>query len=362
MKGKSALSKTLALYSGLLARGGAERVTINLAAYFRVKKYNVIIYINEHRQSEYAIPQGVCCVCLNERGSSYVEQVKTFRRSLKTNRVDCLIVMGSPLTLYAVPACVGLDTKVIISERNDPEHFGGRAIVKYVSRFMMKMADGFVFQTEEAESFFSPDKPSSVIPNPLSSQGLPKPHLDGTRKKEIVAVGRLNPQKNQKLLIGAFSKIANKYPEYQLIIYGEGVLREELESLIRRSNMEGRIKLPGVVANVVNRIVDSSVFVMTSDFEGMPNALMEAMSIGLPCISTDCPCGGPRYLIKNNFNGILIPVGDEEKLINALRVLLDNHRFAEKLGREATEIRYQLSIEKIGSKWESFLRVIIGEQ
>ena len=162
------------------------------------------------------------------------------------------------------------------------------------------------------------------------------------------------PQKNQKMLIEAFSKIHSNYPEYQLVIYGEGKLRHQLQEQIDLLGLQERISLPGSRSDVLEQIKDASLFVLPSDFEGMPNVLIEAMALGLPCISTDCPCGGPRELIQNGVNGILISVGDVEALACEMSKVLDDSEMSALLGKNAVQIREKLNMEKIGKEWLTF--------
>jgi glycosyltransferase involved in cell wall biosynthesis len=148
----------------------------------------------------------------------------------------------------------------------------------------------------------------AIIPNPINPEFNVKP-FSGKRRKIITSVGRLSEQKNQHVLIEAFSRIEKDFPDYELVIYGEGNLRETLENQIKTLKLENKVKLPGVKKNIKNEIYDCSLFVLPSLYEGMPNALMEAMALGLPVISTDCPCGGPRFLI-HNYNGLLVKVNN----------------------------------------------------
>ena len=254
--------------------------------------------------------------------------------------------MGVPLALYTVPAIMGLGVKHVISERNDPAHFAGKKTTRIFSRLLMRFADGFVFQTRKAQDYYSKSirKRSVVIHNPLYD--VPKIAIErGHKRKEIVSVGRLNKQKNQRLLISAFADIYKTYPAFKLIIYGEGPERQSLEQYIKDLNLD--------------KIRDSYMFVMTSDFEGMPNALMEAMSLGLPCISTDCPCGGPSELIVDKKNGRLVPVGDKNALSNVMRKLIENEEDAEKIGTEAKTICDTHSIDRICMKWYNFFERIV---
>ena len=169
----------------------------------------------------------------------------------------------------------------------------------------------------------------------------------------------MNIQKNHRLLLEAFLRIHDEIPDYKLIIYGEGPERAHLESFIEENNMESYVQLPGSTQDIIEKIKRSCLFVLPSDFEGMPNALMEAMSVGLPCISTDCPCGGPAALINSGINGILIPLGDTEELVKQIRIVTKDHGYAKKLGNNAFQINETHSIDTIGRQWADYISSII---
>src|SRR5690606_37218842 len=156
-------------------------------------------------------------------------------------------------------------------------------------------------------------------------------------------VGRLHEQKNQQLLVNAFAKISNEYPDYKLEIFGEGELRDLLEEQISKLNLEGKVILRGTTNTLFDEIIDASLFVLSSDFEGMPNALMEAMSLGLPCISTDCKPGGAKELIENKVNGLLSNRLSEKNLYECIKYMLENPTKAEMMGIEAKNICYSHS-------------------
>jgi len=219
----------------------------------------------------------------------------------------------------------------------------------------MKLADGFVFQTEDAKLFYSKllKGRGVVIPNPLFVEGMPEPYL-GTREQRIVTAGRLVDQKNQKMLIEAFSIIASDYPNYILDIYGEGPNRSLLQNLILSKQLQDRVFLKGNVPDILERIKKASCFVMSSDFEGMPNALIEAMALGLPCISTDCPCGGPKELISDGLNGMLVKVGNVDNLADCLRRLLSNEKMANEMGSNAVKVREKLDAGKVVNDWNDY--------
>ena len=228
-------------------------------------------------------------------------------------------------------------------------------------RILFKKASGFIFQTEDAKKFFSKkiQDRSVVIPNPINEDFIVKP-FDGRRVKEIVTVGRLVEQKNHKLLIDSFSEVSRKHSDYILKIYGEGILREKLEKQIKDLNLSNKVLLMGESSNIKECIYKSSLFVLSSDYEGMPNALMEAMALGLPCISTDCPIGGPRYLIKNKENGVLVKVSNKEELTKAMNNLIENEDLSCKLGNKANKICEELNPQKINQTWRDYILKVLN--
>ena len=181
----------------------------------------------------------------------------------------------------------------------------------------------------------------------------------GPRNKQIVSSGRLTEQKNHALLIKAFAGITAKYPAYKLVIYGDGPLRKDLELLASNLGIADKVSFPGYTTEIRKKIERSSLFVLSSDFEGMPNALMEAMALGVPCISTDCKGGGARFLIKNGTNGLLTPIGDVEALQTAMEKILSDQFFADNLSHNAHKLCETHSPEKIYAEWENLIKKVV---
>ena len=191
-------------------------------------------------------------------------------------------------------------------------------------------------QSSKVAEYFDSNN-TIVIPNPIDNNILPEPYT-GERRKVIVGVGRLMKQKNFANLIKAFSMLDSQFNEYTLEIYGEGSLHQELDDLINRLNLSHRVKLMGAKQNVLQLIKDASLFVMSSDYEGYPNALAEAMAIGLPVICTDFYSGTARELIGEK-NGLLVPVGDSKAMAKAIERLLSDSQKREIMSKENIKIR-----------------------
>ncbi len=332
--------------------GGAQRVTVHLTDWIMEHTDAAvrIVALSRGRRETYDMER-FDFVALSG-GRSFLP----LRREVQRFTPDVLVTMGVPLAVYTIPATFLTKTKNIVSERNDPEHFAGKTFTRILSRFLMRFAAGYVFQTAQARDFYWRllKKPYAIIANPLfRPANFPETAFAGERRKEIVSVGRLNKQKNQMLLLEAFAAFSKKHGDYRLVIWGDGPERERLQEFIDDGGIRGAV-LAGTTKDVCGEISGASMFVLSSDFEGMPNALIEAMALGLPCISTDCPCGGPRELIRDGENGLLVPVGDRDALLAAMERLSDDGETARRLGEHAFEIREKLDCSLVCGQWFSF--------
>jgi glycosyltransferase involved in cell wall biosynthesis len=264
----------------------------------------------------------------------------------------------APSTYLLTLACKFTKTKVLISERTDPNRKKGKdSFLFKVIEYLVNTADAFVFQTEGARSYYPKEviTKSIVIPNPVVNKNIPKQYQGG-REKVIVNVARLTIyQKRQDVLIKAFSKVLSKYPDYRLRLYGDGPDEFVLKKLVKELNIIDNVLFMGVSHDVYNDIRKAALFVLSSDFEGIPNALLEAMSMGLPCISTDCSPGGARLLIKENENGLLVPTGDPDKLAKAMEYILSHPTEASKMSNKALEVVDEYAEGRIYAEWESFI-------
>lgn len=340
-------------------------MTCNLASYLVQRGYQVEILTMSGTEKSYELDKRVSVqtlLSLKERKNTVwntLVRMPRFWNYLKTDDTDVYVVMLPKTTIMLLLFRWLTKAKVIAAERVDPASYSNH-IAKMLRRFS-KYADGWVFQTEDAQKWYGDTIrtcKSTVIPNAINPVFI-RPQYMKKKRKAIAGAGRLNDQKNFGLLIRAFAKIAPEFPEYNLIIYGKGNKEQELKSLVESLGLQGRIELPGNIQNIAEEMEKNTMFVLSSDFEGMPNALMEAMALGLPCVSTDCPCGGPRYLIQDGINGLLVPVGDADEIAEAMRKILSDSNMAEHMGKEAMKIAQNLAPDKIYGKWDAFIVSII---
>lgn len=358
-----------------MTKGGAERVISNLSNYLINNGYDVNILTVVNSDIEYDINAKVKLECLedkfinvrNEKNgkikkiSNFIKRIKLMKKAVNKINPD-IIISFLPYTSFITLKAIK-DIPTIVSIRNDPKIEYSSKIYNFLMKKLYPRADGFVYQTEDAKQYFKNivNVKSEIIPNPINEQFIVSQEFQGERKKEIVSVGRLFQQKNHQLLIDAFADLSDELLNYNLIIYGEGEERKKLQGIIKSKKLENRIFLPGNIKNIKEKIYDAKMFVLPSDYEGMPNALMEAMALGIPVIATDCPCGGPKFLIDNNNNGILIDVGDKKQLKKAILKIIKDAEFSKKISHNAIEISQKLAPEKINKKWEDFIVEIYKE-
>lgn len=348
--------KKIMFFIPSFAFGGAERVTSYLTKYFAENNYDVTVgTTTEKIAEEYELhPKVIRFYCSNR---------KDIQLTIKNYKPQLIIIMFAPMAIFVVPAIKKYKIPYIISERNDPNNFAGKKITKMLYQHYMKRATGIIFQTYDAQKYYHGKIKgvSQVIYNPLILDSFPDIY-NGIREKRIVNVGRLHYQKNQKLLIEAFSKIYDKYPEYTLEIYGDGELKEELSCFIKKLNLEKCVFLKGNRKDVLECERKATLFVLSSNFEGMPNALIEALALGLPVIATDCPCGGPKELIQNGENGTLIPLADVNSMASAIDELLSSPEKIYRYSAMAVKIREKLNANKVLYQWEKFCIKIVKDR
>lgn len=273
-------------------------------------------------------------------------------------KADIIIPFGLSYLEPVVSATKGLKCKLFYAEKNAPEkEFPPKGTDKYNYVIgLLKELDGVIVQTENSKQFFDNDLDNiRVINNPIK-RNLPSPY-QGKRQKTIVNFCRMSPQKNLDLLLDSFVKLHKDYPDYCLKIYGNTVEQSEIEykdriiSEIKELGLDDCAFVLPPAADVHQKIIDSAMFVSTSDYEGLSNSMIEAMAIGLPCICTDCLGGGTREVMIDGENGLIVPTNDVDAMYRAMKRFVENPEFAEQCGRNAAKIRDKLSVEKIAQQW-----------
>lgn len=334
-----------------MAGGGAERVISVLANEFTARGIETKIMMTAGKTCVYRLHPHIQLLYAGEKtGGSIMKRLARIfrmRKLFRQYRDYTLLAFEPDAAFFAGIARQGLSMKLISSERNDPRSFGSSKVRKAA----YAMADKIVFQTRDALECFGEkiQKKGKVIPNPISGL-LPEPYA-GKRQKTVVAVGRLEEQKNHRLLLKAFKEFVESNSEYTLHLYGEGTLEGELRQLAKTLKIENKVIFEGFHTDVLQCVADAGMYVLSSDYEGISNSLLEAMAIGLPVISTDCPCGGSRLCITNEVNGLLVPVSDEKALAAAMKRMAESEELGKRLGSEATKVRSRFSVEHIVSEW-----------
>lgn len=336
-----------------IAGGGSERFAVLLANGLSDQGYAVTLLTGPRQPDEYEVRGTVNRVELFH-GQKIPVSSLILRHYLIGHQIDVCVAIGIVANLTAALANIMLKTRMILCERNAPkeDHLSWKS--KLLRKLLYRRGDAFVFQTPDARAFYSESiqRKGVVIPNPVK-EGLPR--RSGVARKEIVAVGRLRPQKNYPLLLKAFSKVYQKHSDYQLRIFGKGNGLSELMGLAQTLGINQAVTFEGFRTDVHQAMVDSDIYVMSSDFEGMPNALLEAMAMGFPVVSTDCPCGGPRMLIKDRENGLLTMVGDVDDLASAINLLIEEPDLKQTCASHALHLNEEYALREIIVKWDKLL-------
>ncbi|WP_278852977.1 glycosyltransferase [Gordonibacter pamelaeae] len=350
-------NRDIIFVSNALANGGAARVICELASEFsaRGKRVGVAVY-NRYEACEYAVAKGV----QKEYGpqgagaAAKARRLAWLRGVAKRNPGACIVAFEYFVNMQTIIACAGLGNRLVVSERNDPARVGGGRGNDWLRERLYRRAAMLVCQTDDAAAHFSAKVAKTVILNPVK-EGLPEP-FGGERRHTVVSFCRLEKQKNLSMLLRAFSKFHRERSGWTLEVYGDGSERESLDALASELGLIGKVSLNRGRSDVHEAVLDAGMFVLSSDYEGLSNSMLEAMAIGLPTICTDCPCGGARMVIRDGENGLLVPVGGERELATAMTRVADEPGLAARLGAAAASVRERLSVMQIAGQWEEVIR------
>jgi GalNAc-alpha-(1->4)-GalNAc-alpha-(1->3)-diNAcBac-PP-undecaprenol alpha-1,4-N-acetyl-D-galactosaminyltransferase len=363
---------TLIVHS--LTSGGAERVISRMANYWAAKGWeiNLLTFDDGTKTPFYDLESQICHIPLGIAGYSpnpiiglwnNLRRIQPLRAAIINSKPNVVISFMHQTNEIVLLATRWLKIPVIVSERIDPVRHSTGRIWRQLRQWTYPLADRIVVQTKRAGDYFSSklQKRICVIPNPVL---LPPDEKELSDKllgeRSLIAMGRLVPQKGFDLLLEALAKLKDRYPEWTLTILGEGELRPQLESLRNELGLDDRVHILGRVKNPHAFLKQGDIFIMSSRFEGFPNALCEAMACGLPVISTDCP-NGPREIIRDGVDGILVPNEDVSALAVAMERLMCEEKERKRLADRAREVTESFSLEKVMSIWESLINEVIKE-
>lgn len=348
----------IVFFIGSLGGGGAERVTVQLADYFCKKGCNVHFLIFSKENSNYTINKNIIATYLPasaRKVEDIIGKVKFIKNYLKDTAPDYVVSLGLGHQYIFLSNTIN-KYKYILSERNSPMDFYQHWYERFFNKYCFERAYKIVFQTVDAQQYYNNkiQEKSTIIFNPITSNIL-QPY-DGERDNRIVFVGRLDPQKNVYLLLDSFMRFHEKYKEYILDIYGKGVLEEELKEYCKKNGISDYVKFNGMVENVYDKMVKATMYVSSSDYEGMSNSMIEALAMGIPSICTDCPIGGAHMVIENSENGILVPVKNVEKMTEAMLKIVEDKQFAIKISKNSRKLRERLDPQFICKQWEELMK------
>jgi glycosyltransferase involved in cell wall biosynthesis len=336
--------------------GGTERDLSGLANYYCSKGIKVDILLLFKLSRFYSIDERIEVFepdIDRKSMNKYIYALRLIphvRKILKKTNPNVVFSFGEWFNPFVLMATMGLKYPVFICDRMSPAlKFG--LILDTAKRIFYKRANGIIAQTNYAADIIrkrTNSKNVAVIPNPLNLM----PYINCEKKNYIVTLGRLSKEKGHIYLLQAFAKI-NK-PDWTLHIIGDGPLRQELEELAKNLGIEKKIIFHGHLKDFSFIFSESKIFVLPSLSEGFPNALIEAMSVPLSCIISDCP-GGPRDIISNGENGLFVEPGNVESLSGVLNELIENETLRNKLSGNAFKIRERLRYEKIAGEYLNFL-------
>ncbi|MFZ2170026.1 MAG: glycosyltransferase family 4 protein [Methylococcaceae bacterium] len=360
------MSKKIILLVSSMGSGGAERVAATLANAWAVSGNQVTLMPTFSGRGEcfYVVSPEVRLIYLadlvSSRSKTWVNQFSrlfALRRFMAAEQPDVVVSFLTNVNVAAVIASLGLGIPVIICERNDPFIIPTSCWLRFACRFTYPFADVLMVQTQAVAIKYTtsgwPLKRLWVIPNPVSDQMLhTHRRLSVSTTKQLLSIGRLAEQKQFDVLIQVFANLVQRYTNWSLRIVGEGHLRTTLQQQITDLDLDAYVELAGLSKMIGEELAKADIFALTSKYEGFPNALLEAMTVGLPCVCFDCP-SGPREITMDGQVALLVPLNDEQALELALERLMLDADLRQSLGSQArASVIERFSLAKILEQWD----------
>ncbi len=356
----------LLLTIGSLEAGGAERILCALANYWVKKGHKISLLTLKSPDTVpfYPLDPSINLIQINQSHSrkrpwykfviNSIQCLFCMRKIFKNIKPDRIVSFMDLMNIATLLANVGLKYPVIVCERTDPHHQPLSLFYLWLRWWLYPKAYKIATQTASAASYF-PKKLSekiTIIPNPVFEPSQYKA-VYAENPKNIMTVGRLDIFKDHRTLIYAFSSLLSHHPDLMLTIYGEGVERKNLEQLIQTFHLQDKVKLPGTTTQVQEVLIEADLFIFPSRYEGFPNALCEAMAVGLPVIASNVT--GNIDLVQDQKNGRLFPVGDVQALTNLALELLNDPIQCQTLGTQARRVSEDFKPATIFTRWDALI-------
>jgi len=358
-----------------LTAGGAERVATILCNAWAARgdSVSLIPTYSGGGKPFYPVADAVETVFLTDaagrrrgRVTGYLSRLLTLRRMIRSRQPDVVVAFLPNVNVAAILAMAQTGIPLIICERNDPSSRSPFNPWELASMLTFRFASMLTAQTEAVAAKVRTRYPGlgkvRVVPNPLPASmaaSPPAPKTEG--RKILLSMGRLTPQKGIDSVINAFARLAPRFPEWDLHIYGDGPLRDALAALAATHGLAHRVAFMGLTGEPARVMAAADAFVMGSRHEGFPNALLEAMSAGLPCLATDCP-SGPREISRDGADALLAPLHDEQAFVDALAGLMADPSLRATLGRRASaSIRERYSLESVLARWDELFAEVMRQ-
>ena len=345
-----------------LGSGGAERVVSLLANRMAEMGHEIEIVCLKYNDVYYQVDSGVKVTLAMQQTRSRFTELFWLRKYVKKERPDVAIAFTEGVYCFTITALLGTKMPVIASERLDPSAMSWKR--NLLKRILLPYASWLVVQTQSIKAYFPKkiQRKTSIIYNPVNEKVFQQVENEPSRidwkQNRIISVARLFPQKNQQMMIRAFAKIADGFPDWQLVIYGDGPLRENLESLVAELQLQDRVLLPGRTETVIEELRKSKIFCMSSDYEGMSNSMIEAICVGLPVVTTNV--SGTNELVQNGVNGWVVSCGDVEMLADVLMKFMSDVSLIETMSKQNIANRELFKLDAIVCKWESVIKQVVN--
>jgi glycosyltransferase involved in cell wall biosynthesis len=363
--GGAAARLTLVIHA--IAPGGAEKVLSIMANHWERsgRRVTVISFDDGSEPPFYALEPGVQRVPLGMAGASRgffdalrnaLRRVARLRAAIRASRPDVVVSLLDQVNVTTLLATRGLGVPVVVCEHTDPNVYDIGAVWSMLRRVTYRWADLVVVLNRRARDYFGAalQERIRIIPNPVQVDPRAAPAARDGGRRRIYAMGRFTAEKRFDLLLRAFARIKDRNPDWDLTIFGDGPLRRDLEILAEALGLDGRIDLPGVVADPHPRMRSGDLYVSASRIEGFPCALTEAMACGLPVISTYYH-SGVEDIITDGIDGVLVTSGDEAALTEAMQQLIDDPARRRRLGEQARRITDRYGTDAIMAMWDDGL-------